>query len=265
MSFSNFQHAPQLKDMFNFKGLFESHKKRKEKREQRRKAQADADTPSTTRESLPELSAAELPPSDTQDILEDKAPPLPPNGHSYTLRNARSSVQESRNTRNPAGSDEVICEVLKDFPLLDLAVLQVEVEDGDVPYFNAAGSFHEDDSLAVIGFGLEDHAMARIPNLTVGRVSTLVKTALELPSGKFVGGEDATYQLFTANVNKGDSGGPVLDINSYELVGVFTALRKNFNDDQGQAVFTVLTRESIAWEYVNSAIEQYRVGKRGLM
>ncbi|KAL3662189.1 hypothetical protein V7S43_012988 [Phytophthora oleae] len=148
----------------------------------------------------------------------------------------------------------VPCEPVEDFPDLDLSLMKMAGRSFSC--FETAIYVTEDKTVAVIGYCLEYEGTLHIPNLTIGRVSTVVHTALTLPNGVFMG-PDAPHQLCTANVNTGDSGAPVFDLVSLQLLGVFRSLHKR-SEDQGQAVFMDVTRGAGVWPRIRAAIDRHR-------
>lgn len=157
------------------------------------------------------------------------------------------------------GDIKVVCELVQDFPELDLSLMKVGRDAEVIRYLRVADTFRADTTVAVIGFGLEDDALIAEPNLTVGQISTVLKTKMMLPNGRMVEGDDAPYQLFTANVNKGVSGAPVFDVATHDVVGVFTKLRKNSSEDQGQALFTAVTAHTNTWAMLEEVMAEHRL------
>ncbi|KAF4134322.1 Trypsin-like peptidase domain [Phytophthora infestans] len=142
----------------------------------------------------------------------------------------------------------VQCKLVLDFPEVDISIRKVDGCES-LPFLSPASDLTIGDEVIISGFSLENPGMLYWPNITGGRISTRVVT----PEAT-----NAIHQLADVNMNKGVSGGPVINLASQRFVGV--AFTRTVVDllDHGQAAFTLVTSQSPMWVAIQEAVGKYR-------
>lgn len=159
---------------------------------------------------------------------------MSPDGYILTNNHV---IEDARNVEVVLPGDEQIysAEIIGTDPLSDLAVIKIEGEGFPTARFGDPSSLRVGDWVIALGnaLGLEGG-----PTVTIGIVSNLKRS---FPIGEI--GESAFYDVIQtdADINRGNSGGPLVDLNG-DVVGINTFVLTSEVETAGFAVNTSTVR-----------------------